>query len=52
MPLTFTVVTLALVMQFAVVAGLLRHVRATRAARRQLDSYLRWLFGDAGPARI
>lgn len=52
MTLTFLFVTLAFVMQSAVVAGLLRHVRATRAARRQLDSYLRWLLGDAaGRAR-
>ena len=53
MPLTLLVGAVALVMQSAVVAGLLRHVRATRAARRQLDSYLQWLLEDAaGPARV
>ena len=44
---------LAVIVLLAVAIGLVREFRAARMARRELDSYLRWLLQEsAGPIRV
>ncbi|HET9769244.1 MAG TPA: hypothetical protein VFS16_00045 [Acidimicrobiia bacterium] len=48
-----TVLTVAVITPAAVAAGLARQFLAARVARREIDSYLRWLLDEAaGPVTV